>query len=232
MKNIFIIIFFFLFTAPAFTQYHEKNFIDQNYIEVNGTAEMEIIPNEIEITISINDKDFKTKQAFSEYEKQVVSKLKEMGIAIDNDFSVMNMNSQLKVSFLGKDNIYSTRNYKVIVHDANKANQVFSEMEKIGITTIAITHFDHSEIEKYRLQVKINAIKVAKDKASALASAIDQNIGKALFISENNFNIYQPNFNANTVFRDKLESNNIQVENVNFQKIELTYTVLVKFELK
>lgn len=34
-----------------------KNFIDQNYVEVTGTAELEIVPDEIYLRIVISEKD-------------------------------------------------------------------------------------------------------------------------------------------------------------------------------
>jgi uncharacterized protein YggE len=232
MKNFILIISFISFFVTSFAQTTEKNFIDQNYIEVTGTAETEIIPNEIEITISVNDKDFKTKQAFTDFEQQVISKLKEIGVSVETDFSVMNMNSSLKVSIIGKNNMFSTRQYKVVVHDASKANEVFTEMEKIGISTIAITRFDHSDIEKYKIQIKTNAIKAAKDKANILTSAIGQSIGRALYINELTNRLYNPNISANVAYNELLKSDLGQVERVNFQKIKLNYSVMVRFELK
>jgi uncharacterized protein len=232
MKTSIFVIFFIISVLTGYTQTPEKNFIDQNYIEVTGTAEIEIIPNEIEITISINDKDFKTKQAFSDFEKSMIEKLKEIGVSVNDELSIMNMNSSLKVLFIGKDKMFSTRQYKVIVHDATKANEVFFEMGKLDITTIAVTRFDHSEIEKYRLQVKTEAIKAAKNKAISLTSAIGQSIGRALYINEVNYNTYKPNVYANVVYKSSLETQLEQIEQVNFQKIKMSYSVLVRFELK
>ena len=37
----------------------EKNFIDQNYIEITASAEKEVSPNEIYISITIDEKDNK-----------------------------------------------------------------------------------------------------------------------------------------------------------------------------
>jgi len=232
MKNSIISIILLISYFSINAQEGSKNFIDQNFIEVTGTSEMELIPDEIQITISVKDKDFKTKQAFADFEKRVVTKLQEIGVSIDNEFSIMNMNSSLKVSLIGKDNMFSTRQYMVVVHDALKANEVFDEMEAIGVTTMAVTKFNHSEIEKYRLQVKVNAIKAAKDKAKALAMSIDQTIGRALFINEVNFNSYQPKVYANVMYKDKLESSYTEIDKVNFQKIKLSFSVLVRFDLK
>jgi uncharacterized protein YggE len=228
----FLIILLLISLQPAFSQNSEKNFIDQNFIEVTGTSEMEIIPDEIQITISVSEKDFKTKQAFDDYEKQVLAKFKEIGISVENDFSIMNMNSNLKVSVLGSDKIYFTKKYMVVVHNTETANKVFNEMEKIGVNNITITKYDHSEIEKYRLDVKTDAIKAAKVKAEKLTTAIGQSIGKALYINEVNHVVYQPNYYGNSMYLDANQMEYDKVEKVNFQKIKLSYSILVRFELK
>lgn len=232
MKSSILKLIFLFFTISSFSQNGGENFIDHNFIEVLGTAEMEIIPDEIQISISVSEKDFKTKQAFDDYEKQIIAKFKEIGISVENDFSILNINGSLKVSVFGENTVFFTRQYMVVVHNAETANKVFNEMEKIGVKTIAITKFDHSQIQKFRLDVKISAIKAAKEKAQALTAAIGQTIGRALYINEENNNYYQPNIFGNVALKNKLESDLGEIEKVNFQKIRLSYSILVRFELK
>lgn len=229
MKRISTLITVILFTAVAFSQTNGKNFIDQNYIEVTGTAEIEIIPDEIHILITISEKDFKVKQTFINYEKELVAKLKTLGIPVEKEFSVLEMNSWMKSSVLGRNEVYTAKQYLLIVHDAQTANMVFDEIEKFGITKMNVIKLDHSKIEQYRKEVKMNAIKAAKDKAESLAGAINQTIGRALFINEENNRMNNYKFMANNVSEPAMSDIS---QSVGFQKINLNYSVMVRFELK
>jgi uncharacterized protein len=229
MRRLLVFLSMVLFSAVAYPQNAGKNFIDQNYIEVSGSAEMEVIPDEIHILITISEKDFKVKQSFVNYENELVAKLKELGIPVEKEFSVLEMNSWLKTSMIGRNEVFTAKQYLLIVHDAKTANKVFEEVEKYGITKMDVIKLDHSKIEQYRREVKINAIKAAKDKAEALSSAINQQIGRALYINEENVHLelYSNvvNFKKNDEMLDVSQS-------VGFRKIKLTYSVLVRFELK
>ncbi len=69
MRKLFTLLF--LITCSALiAQTGGKNFIDQNYIEVTGKAEMEILPDEVYLRILLNEKDFKGKD-FAEIEKSM-----------------------------------------------------------------------------------------------------------------------------------------------------------------
>ena len=51
----------------------------------------------------------------------------------------------------------------------------------------------HSKEKEFKKQLKIQAVKAAKEKAIYLAGAIGENIGEAITINEpNEMNIYQP----------------------------------------
>jgi uncharacterized protein len=215
----------------ANAQFGDKNFIDQNYIEVTGTAEMSIIPNEIGITISVSEKDFKTKQSFPEYEKEIIAKLKEIGINVEKEFSIMDINSRLKTSFLKRSDVYAAKQYVVVVHDARIANKIFESLEKIGINNMVISKFSHSEIEKLRREVKINAVKAAKEKAIALTQAIGQTIGRALYINEINSQPWQANMYENKVMNSNQELGEDK-DFLDFQKIKLKSSFTIRFELK
>jgi uncharacterized protein YggE len=230
MKKLLFFVFISI-CGLASAQCGEKNFIDQNYIEVTGTAEMNIVPNEIEITISVSEKDFKTKQSFPEYEKEIISKLKTIGINIEKEFSILDINSRLKSSFWKRTEVNAAKQYVVLVHDAGMANKIFESLDKIGVNNMVISKFSHSDIEKYRREVKINAVKAAKEKASALAQAIGQTAGRALYIAEINVQPWQNNMYSNQVINMNKEMDE-GGDTVDFQRIKLKSSYTIRFELK
>jgi uncharacterized protein YggE len=60
-----------LLIAPVFCSAQEgKNFIDQPYIEVTGKADMEVVPDEIYLTIRISELDTRAKQPLRIWKKR------------------------------------------------------------------------------------------------------------------------------------------------------------------
>lgn len=87
MKKFILII---LLTQISMTaQNGQKNFIDQNYIEVIGKIETKIIPNEIYLTIIINEKDKRVNTSVEQQEKIMLKKLNAIGIDLEKQLSVL-----------------------------------------------------------------------------------------------------------------------------------------------
>lgn len=64
MKKMFLTVSIVLMAIALLAQ--EKNFIDQNYIEITGRAEREVAPDEICLNITIKEKDNNEKAALPE----------------------------------------------------------------------------------------------------------------------------------------------------------------------
>jgi hypothetical protein len=235
MRKLFVILTI-LISISIFAQTGEKNFIDQNYIEVTGKAEIEIIPDQIYLKILLNEKEFKNKQSIVEIEKLMIDKLIEIGIETETNLAIKDFASNFQFYWLGKSDIFVTKEYQLLVNDAATAGEVFVELEKIGISNITIDKIDHSEIREFKKQVKIDAIKAAKEKAIELSTAIDQNIGRALFIVENDRNNYLSNTLSGKVagvtIRGARSNETKQYLDIEFEKITIEYSILCRFELK
>ena len=232
-KSITIIIL--LISSLVYSQTGEKNFIDQNYIEVIGKAEMEIIPDEIYLRIDIKEKDYKGKQTLEDLEKLMNEKLIEIGIDISKDLAIIDLVSNFKNYWVKSNKIYTSKEYQLLIHDANTAGLVFQELESIGISNITIDKVNHSEIQKFKAEVKVKAMQAAKSKATSLANSIDQSIGKAIFIREiENFDIGGrvsglSNIVVTAYALKKEPKDSMPI--VEFEKIKLEYSILTRFEL-
>jgi len=232
------IIILLLLLLPCFTfaQTGQKNFIDQNFIEVTGKSEMEITPDLIYLKIFLNEKDNKSKLSLAEREKIMTSTLKEIGIDISKNLSIKDMSSNFKYYLLTKNEILLSKEYQLLVKDGKTASKVFIELEKIGISNVSIDRLDNSNLENFKKEVKIDAVKAAMNKAESLATALNQSIGRAIYIQE-----VEPNF-RNSVSG---ASNSIMIRGVSseiygssaqpdidFEKIKIEYSILCRFELK
>ena len=236
MRKIFLAMIAALGFSSGFSQTGEKNFIDQNYIEVTGKSEMEITPDLIYISISIQEKDNSGKTPLPELEKKMKEKLTEMGIDVSKDLRVKDIESDFKKYYFFKPDVMLSKDYQLLVHDGGTAGKVFVELKKLNISNISIEKLDHSKMEEFKKQVKVNAVKAAKTKAELLTQAIFQNCGRALYIQEMDYGDYVPmpmmmNRKVSYEMMDSAGQSNEEPA-IEFQKLKLNASVLVRFELK
>ena len=240
MKKFILTILFA--TTILFGQAQElgKNFIDQNYIEVSGFAERLITPNRIYLKILINEKDVKGK-TLQQIEKSMIEKLEEVGINTPEDLVIKDFTSNFKHHWILKSDILLIKEYQLLVYDAKTAGQVFMELEKLGISNISIEKLYHSEIDKFRQEVKRESIKSAQNEAKVLTAAINQDVGRAIYIIENHIK----NVNMTGALEGKAKGivvrgisskaiygSRAAQPDIGFEKIKLEYHITVKFELK
>ena len=238
MKHLFFLVIFMI-SLTGFSQTIEKNFIDQNYIEVIGKAEMNIIPDLIYVNILLSEKDNNYKQSLDEIEKSMTIKLTEIGIDLNKDLSIRDFTSNFKSYWISKNDILLTKEYQLIIHDTKTLQKVYFELQKLDISNVQIEKIDNSKLEQFRKEVKVNAIKAAKEKAESLASAINQSIGKAIFIQEldnSYFNALSTNVRGVSAQAIRKSSSNYQngssLPDIEFEKINIQYAIMVRFDLK
>ncbi|MCU4174091.1 SIMPL domain-containing protein [Carboxylicivirga sp. N1Y90] len=232
MKRIISIASLLLILLPIIAQVGTKNFIDQPYIEINGKAEMEIVPDMIYLKVVISEKDNKAKTSLEKLEQDMLKSLKNIGLNMKDDVSVIDFTSNFKSYWHKKSDIYSSKEFELIAHDGETVAKIFTELEKLNISNITIAKLDHSKIEEYRQEVKVNAAKAAKNKASKLLEAVGQRAGKVIYMQENR-NYYAArtnNMEANMLMKvssdSNFKTNNVIVE---FQKLKLEYEIMARF---
>ena len=229
MKNTLIFIIILISSLQVSGQY--KNYLDQAFIEVTGKAELEIVPNEITVEITLNESDTKGKVSIEKLEKQLIKTLKSLDINTEENLKLNDYSSSFKFYRLKKDDIHKSKTYELMLHDSKKVGPLFYNLEQEGIANLKIARLNHSNMEELRLKVKTSAIKAAKAKANALAEAIGQETGKAIHIQEQNNN----NYGVPNTFMKIRGSNNIIPEdlpNIEFENIKLNAQVHCKFILK
>jgi len=229
--SIYPILILTLLTSSSFSQNGEKNFIDQPYVEVSGQYETEIVPNEIYIRIILDENDKKGRVSIEKQESQMISKLNLLGINIDKQLTIEDFDGFYKRRFLANNELSKIKRYQLLVYNGKSLGEVFQELDKIDISNISIIRVDHSDIEKIKSDTKLEALKKAKQKAENYAHAIDQNIGKALFIQElSNLsqvsNMYFSEANAKRYAADEETINDLDIK-----KIVITENVLARFIL-
>ena len=121
-RSIYIILFSLTFyTLPA----QEKNFIDENYIEVAGRAEKEFAPNKITLEITISEKETRGKGSIDAQERELFRRFKRIGIDLNRDVQIKDITTSLEKYLLKKNAILMTKSYLVVVDGTPKLISLF-----------------------------------------------------------------------------------------------------------
>ncbi|MBQ7945137.1 MAG: SIMPL domain-containing protein [Bacteroidales bacterium] len=204
------------------------------YIEVTGKAERDIVPDEIYLSISLSESDYGKESSLIAKEKQVLKTLENIGIDIQKQLSVKDLGSNFKKYVLRKNEVILSKDYELKTASAKQAAQVMMALEAIGVSKVTVDKVDCSQTEKYRDELRVEAIKNAKQKAEQLCQAIGQTCGKAIYIVEQNYG--HRVYNAMPMFKASLaraESADVaSVPELAFESITLESSILVRFSLE
>ena len=210
---------------------------EKSYIEVTGTAEKKIVPDEIFISITILERhEGKEKITIEKQESNLKEALKSIGIPIEN-LSLSDKNANyIKVKWTKKD-VITKAEYILKVEDAISVGKVFEKLDELKIVDAVISKVSHSKIQGFKKEVRILAIKAAKEKADYLLNAIGEKTGKALIVRENTPAYLQDNAYLNMVNASGNNSGSLfnekdKGEAIEFQKIKLQAMIYVKFEIE
>jgi uncharacterized protein YggE len=210
-----------------------KNWIDLPYVEVTGKAELEVVPNEIYVSITISEQDNKAKKSVEQLEREMKTALQAIGVNVEKDLRVKDIDSDFKKYWYKSNQIYTSKNYQLLVHNATELGKSFQTIEALGISNISIERVSHSDIQKYRREVKVNAAKDAKQKASDLLQAVGQSVGGCLHLQEIEQPSIRPLMRANTLSKSvSFAADAMPEPELEFEKIKIEYAVLAKFAIK
>ena len=224
MRHFLIAIVAIAATFPVFAQEAE------NFIQVNGSAEIEVIPNQFFLSITLDQNDSKGRVDIDQQRRQMLSVLKSIGIDTEKQLTIANISS----NYFKRGISLSVAKYQLLLTTAEQVIAVYDKLGEIGVSDISISRVSHSDIEQYKSDCRKQAIQNAKKVATELAEAVNQSIGSCIYIYDSNRGITPTYYNDGVVLmRVKAVSNNIQEqeEPIEFKKITLSYSVNAKFRL-
>jgi uncharacterized protein YggE len=230
MKQINLTLFFIVLVFAG--QAQMKSFIDQPYVEVAGSADTLVTPDEIYIKINISEKDTKNKTSVEELERKMFDALKAMGIDVEKNLTTSDLSINFKTYFLKSKDIMKSKDYMLKVKDAVTATKVFIKLEDLGISNSSIDHVDYSKMEEMKNIMRTKAIENAKLRAIALTKPLQQGIGPAIFISDNEVYPIRPLAREAKLNLYQASDSAEALPQIDFEKIEVSSNVNAKFILK
>lgn len=219
-----------LMLLPAAAQMQEAF---PSYIQVNGRAEKEIVPDEFYLSIVIAERDSKGKISVEQQQKAMIAALKRDGIDVEKQLKVANLSSE----FFKKNTSVATAKYQLRLGSAAEVSKAWQTLDDLGISNVSIQKVSHSQLEQLKQQVRIEAMQDARSSAQMLAGAIGQSIGKCFYVYDSNNDVMPAYYNNGVMMRsmkmmDTAAEGAAEEESLDFKTIKLQYSVQAKFVLE
>jgi len=213
----------------------QEGFKGEHFIEVTGTAKQEIEPNEIYLTVRLQEfEENKVKVTLEKLDKDFLEAVKSAGID-KSKLELANAGSQIgKIGKKDKD-AFREKTYQVKLVSGAELEKFLSKIEPVKVTQVMITKLSHTDIQKITMDLKIKALQAARSKAEALVKSIGSELGKPLMIREYDHQPYAGiNMTENVMVRQKNEygDDDIDEDPTAFRKITLQAQVSAQFEIK
>ena len=209
-------------------------------ITVNGSAEMEIVPDEIYVMVDLKEYEKKGqgKVSIDKIRQDFLTAVRSLGLP-DSSVTVAAYDGYNGNPWLRKKNkkveLLASITYQVKLKTAAQVDQLVDKLDDNATSNFYISSTSHSKLAEFRKNLKIQAVKAAKEKAGYLAEAINEQVGVAVTINEPN-EYYQPYYNrvANTMMKvQSVEMDQAADQpQADFKKMKLRYDVTVVFALK
>ena len=216
MKKLILMAAVMLSVLPAAAQEQASKF-DASYIQVWGQAEKEITPDEFYLSVTINEKDSKGKISIQTQERAMLDALKKLGVDTQKQLRVVDMSSE----YFKKGNALAWKQFQLKLNTPEQVAQVFGSLNDLGISNVSMEKVTHSQLDQYKNEVRIAAMKSAQTNAQTLAGAIVPYYG----------NVFMARSMKAAVANDAAEAAG-EAAGLDFKTIKLKYSIQAKFVLE
>lgn len=240
MKKIAISLF--LFIGISFHSFSQQSPMDKpliKKIEVTGSAEQEVLPDELYVSISLREyykeSNNKNKVDISILEKQLSNAVQEAGIPKEN-FTIGNLSGYREWWGKKKPTTFlESKNYIIKVQNLFKIDGIVSKVDEKGIAYMNVDRSEYSKIEQLRKEIKTKALQAAKEKAKFLLEGIGENLGEAIEITEIENGYHMPVSYSNMMMKSAqmdASQSSMPDSNIDVQKIKVRYEMKAIFRIK
>lgn len=215
----------------ALFQLKAQNDSAKNFIEVIGEAEIEVVPDEIFIAFTLEERELDDEEiGLDQAEKALSDTLQSLGIKAP---VLTNSNAYTSQFFFSRRQ-EERREYQVMVQDAQSLKTVFEILKKIGVVKANIEKLSHSKIEELEIGTRLKAIENAIEKADDMLAPLRQKRKAPMLVKELARSSIitgglPAQYDVNS-FRYQEPSRSTK-ENLSFQKLLIRVRVYVIFEI-
>tara|TARA_B100000787_G_scaffold164333_1_gene146921 strand:- start:56 stop:763 length:708 start_codon:yes stop_codon:yes gene_type:complete len=235
MKKFGLLFIIALLSLQGYSQ--EKNFIDQPYLETTAIVDTLVVPDRIYLSILITEKDTRGRTSVEELENRMNTKLIGLGIDTKKQLTLSDVTSNFKKYFLKGTDVLKNKAYTLLVYDAETAGKVIAGLESIEISNVHLNKTEYSKLEQLKIELKQKAVLKAKKQAESMLKPLNQNVGKALYISDLNSNItnaLQGRVAGIQIrgYNSRYKAEEYKPIDIEFEKIKIESAVTIKFGIE
>jgi uncharacterized protein YggE len=225
-----------LFAAGAV---FSQNALEKRVIEVTGSAETWVTPNEFTFKITLVERmEDKKKLTIEMQEARLKDELAKLGVDVEKDLTIYDITSFYIARKKTRDTLGS-KDYRLKIKDLAKIERLQDIADRLNIANLELIESTHSDLTQFRKETKMEAVKAARAKAEYMLGAISERVGKAVFVKE--IDEEAPRIISGGALNGNVRSNsNVFVQDgsqssdgtLSFSKIRLRYAVLARFEIE
>lgn len=236
MKKIMLTLMIVGMAVSGFAQANKEQ--KPKTITVSGTAEMEITPDIIYISIGLKEymKDKNNKVTMATLEEQLRKAVQQAGIPAEN-LTINDIDGEQSWRRKKKDvDFMAEKDFTLKVSNLTKLNSIVNAIDDGGLEDINIQGYTHSKMDEYRREVKVKALQAAKSKAKDMLEGIDEKLGGVMEVTEEPVNVFYPAAAVANVslyeVRNKAANNAGADTNIGFKTIKVTADVRAIFSIQ
>lgn len=160
-------------------------------IEVSGTGELKVVPDEIVLIFGIETQDMSLDKAKTENDtraRKILLLVKELQIDpkdVQTDYVSISPEYEREDSKTVFKGYEVSVSIQVLLHDTARYDELVTKALSAGANRLHRVDFRSSEVRKHREEARRMALVAARKKAEKMAAALDCRIGKPLSIVEN-----------------------------------------------
>lgn len=204
------------------------------FISVTGSAEIIVQPDQLELEITLKEyNQGKRKIDLSKIESKFFDVLKSNQVEEKNvQFTSSHYYWYYWWNYR-KEHLKQKR-YKLQLNSTTDFLALVQALDMPGVLSLRIANTSNKKLQQFRKDIKISALKAAKDKANYLLESIDEKLGSIISVEEidqqNNHYYWRQNQQILSNVSINSGSSYDNIEHV--AAIKLRYEVKAKFEIK
>ncbi len=231
MKKILLLLFFTTLCLNA--QEQQK----QAFISVSGEGIVNVIPDQVVINIRVEHDGISAQEVKKKNDVAVNNILKFCkGMKIDKkDIHTQYLNLNKNYDYKKKKyNYKANQSIRILLRDIDRYEALIQGLLDSGTNRIDGISFKSAQLEKHKSEARKKAISNAKRKAMEYAGALQQNVGRAISISENSGSSgpRPPMYRSMQLNEMSVATTNASSETIAVGEMKVSATVHVTFELK
>lgn len=224
------------------------------FIDVTGTTEIEVEPDIFYAVFMLKEKtENKVKVSVREQVDKIKFQLQNSGVSIEDFLLEKEGSDEIKVLPVKKQDP-APQYFIIKIEEADNVRQIFKTLDSLGGNDIHLTEVGYSKEAEVEKQLRIDAVKQAKEKSDYMLAELGATTGKPIYVYEDGHDVYYgdgPQFRryaysgmdgaADGGPKAKASAGGVGVSNISLAgkrkvneltKIKYEYIVVVRFEIK